>query len=328
MNNLKEVLDSVSPQTDIPPRIAKTITAKALHDSIQNIGGFPVTDHLLVQDRMNIAKAQRAMAIAAFESDKTNLLERLSKMGIADYLAIVPTNYWKNICDRHGLVTIKPNMDGMVSVNTKVPFQIAADVQKYWSTAGNIFGVCAVACAIVTFVLWLFEVPFALLGVAGTLTATFTCFMLNCALNTIGKWLGTRSVRNYITVTPYAKLVTDLVTPTDEYRWSNSRAQLIMPAPPIEVVLLLRKLRDARELFTITAEPGALTFNPSVEKLYHRGYEIEMERIAAEKRDPIITLTYNNATVVLAQFGDFKWERAVVEDVVSSTPLSIITKDS
>jgi hypothetical protein len=87
--------------------------------------------------------------------------------------------------------------------------------------------------------------------------------------------------------------------------------------------MLLRKLRDGGVSFNVTADPMALQLEPSVEQIYLSGHAVERQRILDESRDPIITVSHNNVTAVLAQFGDFMWELEAVEDVVSSTPLPV-----
>jgi hypothetical protein len=51
------------------------------------------------------------------------------------------------------------------------------------------------------------------------------------------------------------------------------------------------------------------------------GYATRERELVELARDPIITVSENGLTAILAQFGDFEWERAVVEEVVWSRPL-------
>lgn len=327
---IEETLEMVAnvPQS-VPEKVAEKIIAKATKDSVQNIGGFPITDPMLVQDRLNEAKAKRANAIFTFIKDKDTLKDRLAHhLGIDKYLAIVPTTYWKNICDRHNLETIHPDLQGRLQVNTKVPYELTEKAKRYWDIASCIFGVLGFVFG-VAFVIMALPLPpprpvnSGLPSLSSMAYITLAFGFLSWLTHYNGKRLGKKAVRNHLRKTPYATLVRDMFTPTNDYRWSTgAAAQLILPSPPPDVVLLLRKLRDHSETFTVTADPRALQFNPSVHDLYLRGHAIEKDRIAQEL-DPIITIAHNNATAILAQFGDFKWEKDVIEDIMSSLPLSI-----
>lgn len=319
---LDETLCMVSEiKTVIPERIAEQIITTATKDSVQNIGGFPITDPLLVQDRLDHAKEKRLAAIKVFNADKECLKTKLSTIGIDKYLAIVPTAYWKNICDRHNLLTVNPDMQGKVQVNTKVPYEMTNVSKLRWNAASGVMGACAIVSTILV-VISLLNSSAAYFTLFAGIAATFgfVCW----ALSYIGDRRGQTAILRHLQNTSYEKLISELLKPSRDYRWSSSAAHLILPSPPMEVVLLLRKLRDARESFTVTADPKAFQLMPSVETLYMKGHAIEKERIRQENIDPIITIQHNNAVVVLAQFGDFKWELDVIEDILSSTPLPIL----
>ena len=319
---LKETLaiaSNINPE--VPPKIAKMIIENATRDSIQNIGGFPLTDPLLVQDRMYQANEIRLKAIETFNSEKDYLKKKLQKIGIDNYLAIVPTTYWKNICDAHNLETVEPDMKGLISVNTKVPYELIESAKKNWKRLSQGFGVLTLGTAGLSliagynygFKYWSFLAIISLgLG------------FLTWVIERIGVMKGKSAIRKYLKTTTYQKLVHELLSLHGiDYRWSTNKVKLILPSPPIEVVLLLRKLRDTKETFRVTADPLALQFDPSVEALYLRGHTIEQRRIELERLDPIITIEHNGATAVLAQFGEFQWEKKVVEDIISSVPLPI-----
>lgn len=312
---LDETLCMVSEiKQEIPDQIAKQIVATATRDSVQNIGGFPITDHLLVDDRLVEAKNRRAAAIKAFEVDKEYLVTKLASMRITDYLAIVPTAYWKNLCDRHHLQTARPDMNGKVSVNTKVPYDLTEKARQRWNAMSGIIGAFAALCTICAVIAFLNSATdYFLFGTALAVCSGF----LSWGLSHIGVRRGQTAILRHLQNTSYGQLIGELLKPTSDYRWSISAAHLILPAPPLNVVLLLRKLRDARELFTVTADPNAFHLNPSVETLYMKGHAIEIWRQHQEKLDPIITIAQNNATAVLAQFGEFKWELEVIEDILS-----------
>lgn len=309
--------------TSVPERIAEEVITKATKDSVQNIGGFPITDLFLVQDRLDQAKANRAQAIDIFKHDSNQLKEKLTSFGIDKYLAIIPTTYWKNLCDRHNLETVNPDINGRCQINTKIPYELVEAAKHRWNQAAAIVaGLALLSCAATVNAFLsspVFWHPYsAAISAAVTVGLGFACW----ALSYIGVMRGKVSIQKYIKETPYAKLMRDMFMSSHDYRLSQAGyAQLILPAPPVDVVSLLRKLRDHSRQFTVTADPRALQFTPSIEELYLKGHAVERERIRLDNLDPIITIAYNNATAVLAQFGDFKWELDVIEDIMSSIPL-------
>lgn len=318
LNDTLEMISDI--KQPVPERIAKEIIATATKDSVQNVGGFPIVDPLLVQDRLYAAKEKRSAAIRAFEADKEGLKTKLKTLGITEYLAIVPTAYWKNLCDRHHLQTVQPDMSGRVQVNTRVPYDLTEAAKLRWNAASAVMGAGAALFTILAVI--------AFLNVATDYFAFFMAMavssgLISGGLGHVGTRRGKTAILRHLMNTPYEKLIAELLTPTRDYRWSTLAANLILPVPPMNVVLLLRKLRDARETFTVTADPNAFQLMPSVETLYMKGHAIETWRKTQERLDPIITLSNNNATVVLAQFGEFKWELDVIEDILSGTSIPL-----
>lgn len=323
---LNETLAMVSeiPQ-EVPEQIARQIITEATRDSVQNIGGFPITDPLLAQDRLDQAKDRRAVAIKAFNADKEHLRSKLSLMDITEYLAIVPTAYWKNLCDRHHLQTVTPDLTGRVQVNTKVPYEMVELGRLRWNAASGVAGAIAAMSTILTVIAFINAATFYFLSFAAfAILSGVVCW----GLSHIGVRRGQAKIRRYLRDTPYAQLIGELLKPTRDYRWSTSAAHLILPIPPMNVVLLLRKLRDTKECFAVTADPRAFKLDPSVETLYLKGHAIEMRRLAEENVDPIITIQHNNAVAVLAQFGEFKWELEVIKDILSSVPVPVTQQNA
>lgn len=97
-------------------------------------------------------------------------------------------------------------------------------------------------------------------------------------------------------------------------------ATVILPQPPADVAAKLIATTNAGLKLKVAAEAGAIGFKESLGDLRKQALSEEARRIAA-MADPIIYTEEGTATAIIAQFGDFPIERAVVEAVVSSANL-------
>lgn len=308
---------------DLPLPIAKSVEARAAADAPQRIGGFSIVDPLLADDRLRQARAHRERAVAQFQKDKDQIRAELAAIGISEIIAVVPTAYWKCLCERHGLLTVAPGVRGRVTVSTKKPYDLTQAASRSWHQASNFVGALTFFGAGLFFAIQFISQTFWPAETVRALAVIATAAALSILLHKAGTLLGRRAVRRYLESTPYDALVRELVNSGYEYAFSPS-VELMLPDPPLSVVMLLRKLRDANHAFSVTAEPAAIRFNPSVEELYLRGHEMESERMRKEAQwlaDPIVTAERNSVTAVLAQFGDFQWEKSVIEEIVSTVPL-------
>lgn len=325
MTTLTEVLKIAEDvHTDLPAPILCKIENEAKVAASQNIGGFPIVDPLHVEDCIKNAKWQRSLAITEYKESREKAKAHLQKLGIDKYIAIVPTLYWQKLCDCHHLITVHPGLHrGDMSVNTKKVYDITEKARHYWDTAAGIFGGCAGLIALGTFAIQFFGQFFdlhkSLLGsaaVGGLITLSGLSFL-------IAQYLGKRAVMNHLAKTSYGDLIRELLH-YEPYNYLHShQAKLILPSPPEDVVMLLRKLRDGNQGFSVTAEPEALQFSPSVEELYRNAHALTKERMREMAHDPIITIYFGKATAVLAQFGDFNWEKKVMEEIIGNSALPI-----
>lgn len=97
---------------------------------------------------------------------------------------------------------------------------------------------------------------------------------------------------------------------------------VILPTPPADVAKILLKC-DGLSL-KVAAEAGAITLDKSPAEIVKEIVaKLEYEARLKEQRDadPIVYTEQGNATAVIAQFGDFPVEKAVVDAVVASGDL-------
>jgi hypothetical protein len=109
----------------------------------------------------------------------------------------------------------------------------------------------------------------------------------------------------------------------DGYSYNHGRHPLtpVLPEAPREVVDVLRKLKGnlSRELQTAVV-PEALGFKENLDDV--RGTVLrqmaEERRVTLLSRDPIVLAPFRNSVAVVAQFGDFPVEKAVVDAAVEA----------
>jgi hypothetical protein len=104
----------------------------------------------------------------------------------------------------------------------------------------------------------------------------------------------------------------------DMPRW---KVGIRLPTPPEDVVETLKKIAVLPGI-KVAAEPGAVGFSKSPTEIIAERMREEWEEEAREAAriralDPIIYLEEGPAVAIVAQFGDFPMEKALVDAVVS-----------
>lgn len=293
----------------LSPEIEKTLVAKYEKEATSNIGGFVVHDDTYVENMLKRHSNISASNFRHFEKDRDDLASRLINNNIA-HLAIIPTIAWNNIVKKHNLVTINPDFNGKVPITTLVPFEISSKFfRPYWYSAAVLLPVLSAVTGYLSYFHG-FEAGFA--GVVGTLGAAGT--MWGAA-----HYLNKKNLEGVLKGMSKVDLIKSML---DRSRWYSFQqtAEVILPAPPKDVVANIVKLKNSRMNFEVTAEPNAIEFKPSLESMFLKGYQIEAERRALEERlDPIITVQRNHATAIIAQYGEFEFEKAAVEQAIFET---------
>jgi hypothetical protein len=302
----------------LPTRRLDEARSKAKLERV--VGGFKFDDPLAIEDKVAEAKKAHSYRFAEYFKNRDSLERKLQSMDVKP-LAMVPSSYWNEITKRHGLVTVSPNLEGRISINHMRSYVIG-------EKAGHIFDKVSVISCSMAILSGMVAVFGLVNGVFDKYTVVSLAFFTAVAIASvlIKPRVVERKLKEYLSTCSRYDL---LKTLTDApFGQSTSLATLRLPNPPDDVITMLRKLWKANQRFEVTAEPAALLLEPSPEKLFMNGYVAEVKAIReARDADPIITISRNGVTAVLAQFGDFKWERAVIEDVIWSKPLPALDQN-
>lgn len=311
----------------LPERRELAVREKAEKKLTRVVGGFQFDDPQVVEQSVEAAKQRHRDTYDRYCGHCARLEDKLAGLGITA-MAFVPSGYWAEITKAHRLVTVSPLLDGRVQVLLEVPHKIGRPIaERCDKLLTGLFSLTVIAAIVGVILAGAFSAsgPVEAFGMFVRSPVSFFMyggFALMGLVSFMKSWLISRALRNWLDTHTTFELV-DAMTSYNHYAvstWSAVR----MPTPPADVVVLLRKLADANERFDVTAVPEALLFTPSLESLFMKGYH-EQERLIEEerRRDPIITISQNGVTAILAQFGEFEWERRVIEDVLWSKPLPV-----
>lgn len=118
------------------------------------------------------------------------------------------------------------------------------------------------------------------------------------------------------------------------YYYSTPIAQLQLPDPPADVAAILRKARFM--VLTVAAEPAAIGFAQTPAQIVNRSRQLAADARYSDAwarrrgyndmadwvaRCPIISTDHGNATAIIAQFGNFPIEKALVDATIKANSL-------
>lgn len=112
-------------------------------------------------------------------------------------------------------------------------------------------------------------------------------------------------------------------------------ATISLPQPPADVAMILEKAIKAKLQLAVAAEPAAVQLAQRLSDVLRSKLDafraeaerarLEAERAEAARRaqsvDPIVYVEVGNATAILAQFGEFPIEQALVDTVIKGDDL-------
>jgi hypothetical protein len=331
LNDMALMVEGASMDAALSPRHEADVLQEANKLSNRTVGGFSFIDPRWVEEQVQNARETREHNVKSFRERRAALIEKLAGFSIKP-LAVLPAKYWDEITQQHGLVTLCPNMDGKVRVSRDVSHRVGAAAGNMGDTLAGIFmsvGVLAtLALALMNMVSADSVVGFMYICLTSPL---FVAAMAFTIFGTVGiykmrDWRVQYVLKNWIKTHTRAQLIQAVTARYDDYSYHT--AMLRLPDPPADVIELLRKLRSANLAFEVTAEVDAVCLNPSPEQLFCEGYKIREEQLRTERADPIIVVREHDhngnptgVVAILAQFGDFAWEKKVVDEVVWSRPL-------
>ena len=160
-------------------------------------------------------------------------------------------------------------------------------------------------------------------GCGALLASMLSVAVYNLSRRPLGAYVLRRNVAAYLAGKSWAEVLRDLA-PEGEL-WNGSyTAKVTLPTPPVEVAEIILKAHKAGMRLRVAAEADAISFD--LQEVFQQNYQLELAREEAARRDPIIYVqsrddVYVGAVAVLAQFGDFPIERAVIARIAKSENL-------
>lgn len=96
-------------------------------------------------------------------------------------------------------------------------------------------------------------------------------------------------------------------------------AEIVMPTPPADVALTLARVSSMQ--LHVVAEAEAIAFRQSMSQMRAHQRAEEERRATALAADPIVYVEHGSASAIVAQFGDFPIEKALMDAVIASDDL-------
>lgn len=287
MSSLAYINEAIS--TELTARrenAASTITPedkKTIHNkSIKVVAGFEISDEQAEQAALDSLIADRRAVIDTFLKARETITKKLTEKDIKP-LAVVPTVAWHAICDDAKLFRLSPDNEGRVGIQ-----------------------------------------PDAL-----------NRFFSQVSAESTNQW-GRKFKYDRFSITPenerqlldyaskhWAECLHALFNGYASGYVGDNKATVVLPQPPKDVADILIKANGAFPL-KVAAVPEAIGFKESLIELvrnYLAERTRESQRAEAWKADPIIYTEEGVATAVIAQFGDFPIEKAVVDGVLATKAL-------
>lgn len=312
------------------PYLPSAIERKTAEASVIVVGGFTVHDESAQRAELEKARAARLKVIGSFEAERDELAGKLYRLGVVP-LAILPKAAWNRICDETGLFRVVPDKDGRILISDAL-------VDKGREFANRMFAICALGLMVDGAAgggYWAYQSSWGWWSIAGGLigavVAYFIVGFITDRMETVTERLFTRMYLRAKARRPWAQLLRDLLPNATSPAESNITAKVVLPEPPASVVATLLKLKAWPLKVAAVAE--AITFADPPGKILLRAYDRDIERRERERskgyrgyasyeewleKCPIIYTEHGSTVAVVAQFGDFPIERAVVDKVMRS----------
>jgi hypothetical protein len=290
----------------------------------RTIAGFEVEAGTVSHDASASPQAKKLLeSMKNFQSSASKLGETLTRQGVTP-LAIVPSAFWHNLCQKAGLIRLTPHNDTVHVSNHDVTQQAwhqASLPNKIYSfvVGSPILKASLFACLIS----WMLFYAFPNEGMA-ILAILMTCVSLVTivisAYEAGDSDLEPRHMKTVLrkAIKSHTKTGTlpVLLWPEGKATRNGTNLRIALPQPPVDVQKKLRAAAKTKMDLHVAAVPEAIGFKDDVAAVLLNAEQKRQEAIVEAKRDPIIFLEDGDAVAIVAQFGDFPIEQAVVEEAI------------
>lgn len=312
-STFEEVLDK---QITAAPASVK---ARAAKESVRTIAGFAIADPAAESRVIN----KHLESMKAYALNRASLIAELSKKGIP-VLATLPTDLWDKICTASDLIRFTPDAHGRVSIEELHGTTEELFRKSETTTLITVATTMALLFGAVAMYLFTPTRPLQWMAMSGIwVAASAMSTLLITAI--FGTTLAKKMFRAKLTWTGEAGL-SKLFKFTGANGYNN-QIGISLPTPPADVAQTLLTASSAGYQLKVAAVREAVTYIPSLQDTmvntnHRRLRELEEEaRIRAieeaRRRDPIVYIESHGVIAVIAQFGDFPVEKALIDKLVA-----------
>lgn len=290
------------------------------------VSGFRVENPGALEAERKRRLSERCRKQQAYEKDRDALRQRLVRAEVSP-LAVVPAAAFARLCDEAKLLRLAPDRSGTIGIRAdRLIGQLRDQARKIaiacWGPAMLVlplgiffatwFGTTDIAAALAIGIFVGVMADVVLFGfifsaaLAGRPYEESVAAIFRRLARGVDRWPAARFLSRVEIVSNF-----------------GARMPLRFPDPPAEVAEIVRRVARMPDFsIGVALEPSALAFAapPSEFLRDHLDHaEIDLRSAFHVKFDPILFVEQGSAVAIVAQYGDFPFEREVVDKVAAIT---------
>jgi len=306
---INEAFDKLN-ASQVEGKAISTRTLKNVTDNAtETIAGFKV----VVEEKKTLLLNQHIEKMKRYASERSDLIHQLEGIGVKT-LASLPEQAWHTICQQSKLVRLHPTCGSVSFSVDRAREDIKRSADRYgWAMFwGSVFTPGAVLNLVVSQGvhfsdrLFIFAMPSVLAGIMLGMIEGNTDMFKKIAFRIKSRGFEKK----------YENLLTYL---RPGGRHGDNQVQVHLPNAPEDVQRILMKLHGSPLFNTgiqVAAVPQAFGFTPNLrDQLLKHNKERAQQEIDS-RMDPIVYVTRNGVTAIVAQFGAFPIEREIINKLV------------
>jgi hypothetical protein len=292
--------------------------AQVAKQSERTAYGFTIPDSLTRELALADKRPGRLTLLNGYRDNALTLRKKLEGVGVTP-LAVITTTAWNALVDKAGLFILVPDRYGCVFISHDLVRKLRgnANIRSHGWLA--LFPPAIILAIIGQFFEWSFE-PAMLwtCAAAGLATLVAGVVAITEVESKRSKARYRRAVVNYLATHDWPQVLRDLLRGNG---YGGQPVHITLPDPPIDVADILCRLPRTELTVHIAAEAGAISLKHGLKDVFDEAYDGLLAHEEALRKDPIIYVQQGMAVAIVAQFGDFPIERALIDDVLASEHL-------
>lgn len=334
---LSEAVDTAIAAQIQNPLTPVDVAAAVKKGATLRIAGIETRDNSVIE----AARAKRLSEFRAQKEAEAALRKRFEDAGVA-HIKIIPTKAWNALCARQGLKTVRPRNDGTICVSNDWLSGIDIEAEQalikipiYALGAGLLIGI--VGGLTVFGVSWYGAFGSLLVGASTSHIASQIAergsFKEGMPTSTALRLTERRLIKKKLQGD--ALSVWTMLLPEHTEPKKGVRVGIDLPPAPEDVQQNLIKAMQAGFNLTLHAEPAAMLLRETAPDAFISAREPrykaqdakideakrERERQKALRHDPIVTTGDDLVTAIIVQYGEFPFEKQVIDHVLSTEAL-------